>query len=66
MVSLLPTVTTPFCVRVPVKRQQPIGVIIENPTLKLFLPDLTFPSDSCVNIIKVKVYSNCIVETGKS
>ena len=35
-----------------VKRQQPISVIIET-TLKNVLPDLTFQSDSCVNIIKV-------------
>ena len=29
VVSLLHTVATPFCVDVPVKRQQPISVIIE-------------------------------------
>ena len=60
VVSLLPTdtVTTPFCVGVPVKRQQPIGVIIEMLT-NIFFLDLTFQSDSCVNITKVN--SNCIV-----
>ena len=43
VVSLLPTVTTPSCVGVSVKRQQQISVIIES-TLKIVLPDLTFQS----------------------
>ena len=46
------TVTTPFCVGVPVKRQQPVGVFIEF-LYKFVLPYLTFPSDSCVNIINI-------------
>ena len=53
VVSLLPTVTTPFCVGVPVKRQRPISISIEMLHLTFALPGLTFQSDSCANIIKV-------------
>ena len=44
MVSLLPNVTTPFCIGIPVKRQQPISVIME-----ICLLDYAFQSHSCVN-----------------
>ena len=58
----LPTVTTQFFVGVPVKRQQPISVVMEI-LHKIVLPDLTFPSDLCVDVLsKFKINkSNCIV-----
>ena len=48
------------------ERQQPISIVIETLHYKLILPDLAFQCDSCVNIIKVKVDLNCIIETDKS